>query len=79
MDKKSVKLSKRHIEEQFRDSDGYWVYLKPGFKNDLDPIGNLHIMSEDTKRECYQHRVLPCDCDDCKAEIATANEKKRIK
>jgi len=74
--KRTPKLAKRHIEEEYRDVDGYWVYLKPGYKNSLDPLGNLHIMSEDTKRECYQHGVLPCDCDECKQLIAKAKEGK---
>jgi len=72
---KALKLTKRFVEEQFRDSDGFWVYLKPGWKSDQDPIGNLHLMSEDTKRECYNHGVLPCDCEDCRKEIAKANAK----
>jgi hypothetical protein len=64
--KTSKKVSKKYIEEEFRDSDGYWIYLKPGWKNDLDPIGNLHIISEDTKTQAYSCGVLPCDCEECK-------------
>lgn len=60
-----MKLAKRHIEEEFTDSDGHWIYLKPGLKNDLDPLGNLHIISEDTRRECFKRGVLICDCKDC--------------
>lgn len=60
-----MKLAKRHIQHEYRDEDGYWIELKPGLKDDDDPLGAVHGIHEDTKREAYEHGVLRCDCDDC--------------
>jgi hypothetical protein len=65
MDKQWLRLKKSMIEEEFRDSDGYWIYLKPGFKNATDPLGNLHIFHEDTRREAAKGDVMLCDCEEC--------------
>lgn len=63
---RAVKVKPEHIEEEFQDVDGYWIYLKPGLKSDSDPIGNLHIIHEDTKTEAYKvGAVLLCDCAEC--------------
>lgn len=37
------------IQEQYRDSDGYWIYLVPGFQDRYNP--GSHTIVEDTKRE----------------------------
>lgn len=52
------------IEEQYRDSDGYWIYLKRGWRIP----GDAHGIVEDTKREALSklRNVVPCDCDDCR-------------
>ena len=60
-----MKLKPEHIAEQWVDDDGYWIALKPGFKSDDDPIGNLHTIHEDNKLACYFHGVMPCECKDC--------------
>lgn len=58
------------IAEEYRDSDGYWIYLKPGWRNGQDPVGCEHGIHEDTKREAYSwlSSVLPCDCPDCQQQ-----------
>jgi hypothetical protein len=60
--------SRAVIQEEYRDSDGYWIYLKPGWENGADP--GTHGIVEDTKREAYRTLAYarPCDCDDCKAQ-----------
>lgn len=56
------------IQEEYRDVDGYWIYLKPGFQCGHDP--GVHGIHEDTKREAHSwlSSVIPCACDDCKAQ-----------
>lgn len=58
------------IQEEYRDADGYWIYLTPGWQNGADP--GTHGIIEDTKREAYRtlRSAKPCDCDDCKREMA---------
>jgi hypothetical protein len=58
------------IQEEYRDSDGYWIHLRPGYRSGQDPVGCQHSIVEDTKREAYSwlSNVRPCDCDDCKAQ-----------
>jgi hypothetical protein len=60
------------IAKEYRDVDGYWIDLKPGWRSGQDPVGCLHGIVEDTKREAYSWltSVLPCDCEDCKRELA---------
>jgi hypothetical protein len=55
------------VADEFRDSDGYWITLKRGWKNGQDPVGTLHQIHEDTKREAYSwlSSALPCDCAEC--------------
>lgn len=63
-----MKLTKRHIQLEELDEDGYWIYLKPGLKDGNDPLAVLHTIHEDTRKEAYRHEVLICLCDDCRRE-----------
>lgn len=56
------------IQEEYRDSSGYWIYLKPGWQNGADP--GTHGIVEDTRREAYSKLTMarPCDCADCQRE-----------
>jgi len=60
------------IAEQYRDSDGFWIYLKPGYQNGFDP--GTHGIVEDTKRAAYEtlRAAEPCDCAECRELIAKA-------
>ncbi len=53
------------IQEEYRDSDGYWIYLKPGWQNGADP--GTHGIVEDTKGEAYRtlRNAEPCNCLEC--------------
>lgn len=53
------------IDKEYRDSDGYWIELKPGFV----VVGDAHGIVENTKREARAKLsiVVPCDCAECKA------------
>lgn len=54
------------VSEAFRDSDGYWVYLKAGWSN-----GNPceHIIVEDRVADVKRKMgwIVPCACKECKA------------
>ncbi len=63
-----MKLKKSHVQEEWRDSDGYWIALKLGFKSGADPVGNEHLIHEDTSAQAWAVSVLPCNCDDCHPE-----------
>lgn len=54
------------IQRQYRDSDGYWIELKPGWQNGADP--GTHGIVEDTKTEAYRRlsMVKPCACEECR-------------
>jgi len=56
------------IQEQYRDSDGYWVYLLPGYQDRYNP--GCHTIVEDTKRDALGKAkdAIPCDCADCQAQ-----------
>jgi hypothetical protein len=62
------------VAEEYRDSDGYWIYLKPGFRSGQDPAGCVHGIVEDTKRDArsWIPNTLTCDCAECLALIAAA-------
>jgi hypothetical protein len=53
------------IKEEYRDSDGYWIYLKPGWQCGDDR--GTHGITEYTKRDARGRlsQVIPCDCADC--------------
>lgn len=55
------------VESEYQDSDGYWIDLKPGFKSGHDPVGTVHGIHEDTKREAYLvlADTLICKCEEC--------------
>jgi hypothetical protein len=50
---KPQKLRLFHVREEWRDSDGYWIALKAGWKSASDPVGNLHIIHEDTSVKAW--------------------------
>jgi hypothetical protein len=53
------------IDEIYRDSDGWWIYLKRGYC--WDDKG-LHTIHEDTQKEAIEclYYTEKCDCDYCK-------------
>lgn len=53
------------IQEEYRDSDGYWIYLKRGWQNGNDP--GTHGIVEDTKKAAYETLAAakPCNCQEC--------------
>lgn len=72
-----MKLTKKHTQEEYMDEDGYWIYLKPGFKSDMDPIGAVHIVHEDTRAEAMKEGVMRCTCEDCTAEMTRIKTKSK--
>lgn len=60
-------IKKNRIEDQWRDDDGYWIALKSGWQDSETP--QCHTIVEGTRREAFQHKVIACDCKDCKADI----------
>lgn len=61
-----MKSNRNLIQEEYRDSDGYWIYLKPGWQNGNDP--GTHGIVEGTRREAYATltNAKPCECADCR-------------
>lgn len=64
-------LARRHRERiklEWQEYDGYWIDLKPGWKNGDDPLGVCHGIVEETRYEAYLklRDSMPCDCEDCK-------------
>ena len=60
-------FKKSQIAEQWRDSDGYWIALKPGWQVVGDPL--CHQVHEDTKRECLMYEAEPCACPNCREAV----------
>lgn len=62
------------VSELFHDSDGYWLWLNPGFT--CDPL-SAHDGHEDTVRAILDvyRGIVPCDCDVCKKEISNSRGK----
>lgn len=56
---------KKHIAKEWLDEDGYWVELKSGFKCGNDPLGVVHTIHEDTKKQAYMQGVMQCHCPAC--------------
>jgi hypothetical protein len=54
------------VQNEYRDSDGFWIFLRPGFQNGDDP--GTHGIVEDTKSAARAKLALvkPCECDECK-------------
>ncbi len=69
------------IDAEWMDSDGYWIDLKPGWKNGDDPVGVLHGIHEDTKAEARRtlRSAMECDCEECKQLLWEADERLRMK
>lgn len=53
------------VQNEERDSDGYWIYLRPGYQNGDDP--GTHAIVENTKTAARRKLSLvkPCDCAEC--------------
>jgi hypothetical protein len=60
-----MKLAKKHIQREYEDDDGYWVELKPGWKSGDDPVGVVHSIREDSRKEACLVGVIPCKCASC--------------
>jgi hypothetical protein len=54
----------QHIDEIYKDSEGWWAYTTKGFK--FAGMG-CHTAHEDTQHELLQmiRTMEPCDCDQC--------------
>lgn len=52
------------IAHEYRDSDGYWIELRPGWRV-LDEIS--HTIVEDTRCEARlrARAAVPCACQEC--------------
>lgn len=52
------------IQEEYRDSDGYWIYLKNGWRI----RGDAHGIVENSKREARAKLAdaIPCNCAECR-------------
>jgi hypothetical protein len=52
------------IQEECRDADGFWIYLKYGWRI----RGDAHGIVENTKREARAKlaEAVPCDCEECR-------------
>jgi hypothetical protein len=68
MQSKSGKPS-RKIQHEYRDSDGYWIELAPGW---ILAGEWTHGIVEDTKKRAHSQMALvePCECIECKALLA---------
>ena len=53
------------VREMFHDDDGWWIYLKRGWRQGDNLCHTLH---EDTKTRLMQElrNTKRCDCDYCK-------------
>jgi hypothetical protein len=62
----------KRIQREYRDSDGYWIELAPGWQNGADP--GTHGIVEDTKRAARAKLSMatPCDCAECRDLLAKA-------
>lgn len=64
-----TKAQRAMIEDEYRDSDGYWINLASGFQWD-----GAHAVHEPTKAAAYRiltREVKPCTCPDCRPENHT--------
>lgn len=52
------------VSDEREMGDGFWVYLKPGWRWAEDWVHSIH---EDTPSECLRelHRAIPCHCREC--------------
>ena len=58
------KKYQERIQEIFRDDDGYWIYLKKGWRKGDDIC---HTLAEDTQKQLMWElrQTKPCDCEWC--------------
>jgi hypothetical protein len=56
------------VADAFRDSDGYWVWMRPGWTADPRDAHDIH---EDTIRAVLARfrGVQPCACDGCREAL----------
>jgi hypothetical protein len=62
------KKYEERVSEMYQDSDGFWIYLKRGWRQGDNVCHTLH---EDTQTRLLQElrKTKRCDCDYCK-EVA---------
>lgn len=55
------------VDQEWKDSDGYWLLLYPGFH-----IDHAHAIHESSKTAAYRRvrEVEQCKCIDCKAKAS---------
>jgi hypothetical protein len=55
----------RRIESEEKDDDGYWIYLRPGWKLAGE---ETHAIVEETRKEARAKLsdVVKCNCPECK-------------
>lgn len=72
-----TKKNRAIIQREYRDSDGYWIELTPGWQNGADP--GCHGIVEDTKRQAYSTLTMakPCSCGECQRLQQEQQEKER--
>jgi hypothetical protein len=78
MSKTLQSLKKRNpdkVDDAYRDSDGYWIELAPGWRR--EPHDLVHMVHEDTVAAVVEafRRIVPCDCGECKTLKAKAGDK----
>lgn len=68
----------RRIEKIEHDSDGWWIYLKPGF---VVRDERTHAIVEDRKQAALDKMdlVVPCSCDECRQLMAQRHVKGRAR
>lgn len=59
------------------DTDGWFVTLRSGWKDSRDPVVPVHCFGASTLSEALREvrAAMPCDCEQCKREIALAKAK----
>jgi hypothetical protein len=65
MTNKPQRVAAKHIASEYKDSDGYWIDLKQGWKWSGDPLGVVHGIHEETRQRARRETVVRCDCDQC--------------
>lgn len=57
------RLTAKYIEEEWKDSDGYWIVLIAGWCDAENQ--QCHQIHEDTRTEALNHEIEKCNCKDC--------------